>query len=319
MSKSIFLILLAVVCACSRSGNPVTRIAIFRGEEFTPLAHSLGHFTAEGLEVEIHDLPSTSKAMEALFGGSADVVTGGYDHALRLALEGKRAKSFVVLTVRSPLALVVSPKAPHIRRIEDLKGALVGVSAFGSSGNHFINLLLSRHGLSPKDIHLVATGGGHAVTVASAEQGRVAAIVTLPVSLAVLQARHPRLTILANASTLEGTRQIFGVDRYPGICMMAQASWLEKNGDTAARLARAMVRTLVWAREHTAEQLRQQLPNRSGQPEELEGLRATVAVASPDGRMPPQGPDAVRDVLAATYPAVRTLDLSTTFTADLVR
>jgi NitT/TauT family transport system substrate-binding protein len=303
--------------ACNRGGTRAVRIAIFRGEEFTPLAKALGHFGADGIDVEVHELQSSSKAMEALFGGSTDVVAGGYDHAVRLAIEGRRSKSFTVLTVRSPLALVASPRAGHIGRVADLKGATVGVSAFGSSGNHFLNFLLARNGLKRDDVQLIATGGGHAVTVASAEQGRADAIVTLPASLAILRARNPGLRVLADATSVEGTRAIFGVDYYPGICMMAGDRWLEANEDAASKLARAMVRTLVWVRQHTAEEMLGKL-GRPGLREEADGLRSLIAAASADGVMPPKGPEAVREMLAATYPAVRELALENTFTNRFV-
>ena len=300
----------AILIGCRRS--PAVRIAIFRGEEFTPLAKSLGYFAAEGLEVEISEVASTPKAMQALFGDSADVVTGGYDHAIHLAAEGRRARSFIVLTTRSPLALVAS----RIRRIEDLKGATVGISGFGSSGQHFVNYLLHRHGLTDKDVKFAITGGGHGVTVASIEHNRLDAIVTLPPSLAILRARMPGLVILADGTSVEGAREVFGVDQYPAIAMMAQADWIGAHRDTVAGLARAMRKTLGWVRAHSAEELQQQLRNRAGQPEELEGLRATIASCSPDGRMPAGGPEAVREMLAATYPAIRSLDLNSTYTSS---
>ena len=238
LSRRALLALPAMLDGGCRSQAGRVRVAIFRGEEMTPLANALGHFAAEGLDVEVIELASTSKAMQAMFGGSAEVVTGGYDHAIHLAAEGRQARSFLVLTTRSPLALV----SRRIRRIEDLKGANVGISAFGSSGQHFVNYLLHRHGLSEKDVKFAITGGGHSVTVASIEQGRLDAVVTLPPSLAILRARIPDLAVLANGTTIEGTREVFGVDQYPGVCMMAQASWIAANRDTVTRLSRRCAR-----------------------------------------------------------------------------
>src|SRR5262249_43553210 len=39
----------------------------------------LGYFRDEGLNVEISDFPGGARALQALIGGSADVVTGAYD------------------------------------------------------------------------------------------------------------------------------------------------------------------------------------------------------------------------------------------------
>jgi sulfonate transport system substrate-binding protein len=317
LAGAIFLAALASLSCGSQSASKV-RIAAFRGEEMVPLTQALGHFTLEGIDAEIAELPSSSKAMEALLGGSVDAVSGGYDHAIRLSAEGRRVRSFMVTTVRSPLALVVSPKATKIRAIPDLAGATVGISAYGSSGNFFVNLLLSRHALKPDAVKVVATGGGHPVTVAWAEQGRVDAIVTLPASLAILQSRHPDLVVLANGTTPEGSRAIFGVDAYPALCLMAQTGWLQDHPDTARRLSRAVKRTLDWIGAHTPQEMQQRLRGRDGQPEELEGLRATIQTRSPDGRMPPGGPAAVRDAVAASVPAVRHVDLSATYTDEFL-
>jgi NitT/TauT family transport system substrate-binding protein len=308
--------LAAAGCGSSgpKDGRSRVRIAVFRGEELLPLTKSLGHFESEGLDAEVSELASSSKAMEALLGGSVDAVAGGYDHAIRLASEGRRTMSFMVLSVRSPLALIASPKHQRIRTVGDLRGAKVGVSAFGSSGNYFVNLLLERHKLKQSDITLIPTGGGHAVTVAWAEQGRVDAIVTLPASLAILLARNPQMIVLANGTTPEGSRAIFGVDAYPAISLMGQQQWLERNEATARSMTRALIRTLRWVGQHTAEEFQTQLRGRTGQPEELEGLKATIATRSLDGRMPRGGPDAVRDLVAASAPQVRNVDLTATYT-----
>src|SRR6266508_3987399 len=129
---SIVLVCLFAV-GCHRDSATPLHIAVYRGEEFVPLTKALGYFSAEGIDAEVSELASSGKAMEALLGGSADVVAGGYDHCVRLAVEGRRTKSFFVLTVRSNLALVASPAASRIRGVADLKGAKVGVSSFGSS------------------------------------------------------------------------------------------------------------------------------------------------------------------------------------------
>jgi NitT/TauT family transport system substrate-binding protein len=216
---------------------------------------------------------------------SADVVTGGYDHAIHLAAEGRRARSFNRAYDAVAACAGSFAHSPH-RGSQGRHGGNFGV---GSSGQHFVNYLLHRHGLTEKDVKFAITGGGHGVTVASIEHNRLDAIVTLPPSLAILRARMPGLVILADGTSVEGAREVFGVDQYPAIAMMAQADWIGAHRDTVAGLARAMRKTLGWVRAHSAEELQQQLRNRAGQPEELEGLRATIASCSPDGRMPAGG------------------------------
>src|SRR5437763_9943407 len=44
----------------------------------------LGYFKEAGLDVEISDFQGGAKALQALLGGSADVVTGSYDHTIQM-------------------------------------------------------------------------------------------------------------------------------------------------------------------------------------------------------------------------------------------
>src|SRR4051812_15864446 len=125
------------------------------------LAQQLGYYEQEGLNVAIADATGGSKALEALLGGSADVVTGFYDHTIQMAAEGKSIQAFVTM-VRYPGAVaVLSPEgARKIHRLEDLKGATAGVTAPGSSSHFFLNFLLVKHGLSPSDLSVIGLGGG---------------------------------------------------------------------------------------------------------------------------------------------------------------
>jgi NitT/TauT family transport system substrate-binding protein len=147
-----------------------------------------------------------------------------------------------------------------------------------------------------------------------------AAVMTDP-ALAVARARNPAIRILADTRTAEGVRAVFGIATYPASVLYSSAQWLAAHGDEAARLARALRRTLEWLRANPPEEIRRRLPQafRSGDPEtDLEGLRNLQAMISPDGRMPPEAPEAVRKVLAVSLEAVRaaSLDLSKTYTNE---
>src|SRR5262245_19809007 len=49
----------------------------------------LGYFKDAGLDVEISDLKGGSQALQALVGGSADVVTGSFDHTIQMAAKNQ--------------------------------------------------------------------------------------------------------------------------------------------------------------------------------------------------------------------------------------
>ena len=48
------------------------------------LAKQLNHFAQEGINVELQHFNAGSRALEALVGGSADIVAGAYEHTMRM-------------------------------------------------------------------------------------------------------------------------------------------------------------------------------------------------------------------------------------------
>src|SRR5258706_449030 len=174
-SRAVFCSLL-VLAGCSRPASSV-RLAV-GGQaalRFFPvyLARELGLFEQQGLQVEIADLSGSVKAMQALMGGSADVAAGFYDQTIQMAGEGRRVRSFVTLTRYPGFVAAVAPGSQRtIARIEDLKGAVVGVAAPGSSGHLLLNYLLVSRNLTPSDSSVYSIGTG-ASAVAAMQRGTV--------------------------------------------------------------------------------------------------------------------------------------------------
>lgn len=52
------------------------------------IAEQLGFFRDEGLQVEILDFAGGAKALQAMMGGGADVVSGGFDHVMVMRARG---------------------------------------------------------------------------------------------------------------------------------------------------------------------------------------------------------------------------------------
>ena len=53
------------------------------------LAERKGYFKEQGLNVEINDFEGGAQSLQALVGGSVDVVTGAYEHTLRMQAKGQ--------------------------------------------------------------------------------------------------------------------------------------------------------------------------------------------------------------------------------------
>jgi len=289
----------------------------------TTLAARLGQFEKEGLQVTLEDFSGGSKALEALLGGSIDVVSEFYDHTIQMAAEGKPLRAFISLLRYPGLTLVVSPRASRpIAQIEDLAGATVGVTAPGSSTHFFLNYLLAKRNVEASTVSVV--GIGHTATaLAALESGQVDAGVLTEPSLTLLAARVPKLQLLADTRTKEGVEEIFGAPQYPASVLYARQEWLEQNRDTAGRLARAMRFTLIWMLSHTAAQIAGKMPPEHVGPDRRvyeEALVAAMPIFHAEGTISMTGAEAVRRVLSYSLPAVRErpIDLKQTFTNEFV-
>ena len=53
------------------------------------IAERKGFFKEQGLDVEINDFAGGAKSLQALVGGSVDVVTGAYEHTIRMQSKGQ--------------------------------------------------------------------------------------------------------------------------------------------------------------------------------------------------------------------------------------
>ena len=117
----------------------------------TVLAEQLGEYKKAGVEVELVDFKGGSQALTAVIGGSADVVSGYFDHCVNLAAKNQALEAFVVYDRYPGLTLVVSPKQTgKINSVKDLKDKRIGVSAPGSSTDFFLKYLLSKNGVDPE-------------------------------------------------------------------------------------------------------------------------------------------------------------------------
>src|ERR687887_2360613 len=57
----------------------------------------LGYFPDAGVEGEISDFPGGARALQALIGGSADVVTGAFDHTIQMQAKNQPVVGVVQL------------------------------------------------------------------------------------------------------------------------------------------------------------------------------------------------------------------------------
>ncbi len=320
--------LLLVSCeSAKRKNSPIpVRIALTNVPlSYLPviLANQLGFYRQEGLVVTIDDLPTASKVMEALVAGSADVAAGNYEQVIQMATEGRHVKAFALMLGQSSRVLVVMPgRARTLRRIEDLKGSVVGVAGLGSVNHLFLNYVLLKHGVAPEQVTTVAIGTG-ASAIAAIEHGRVEAAVLVGTETEIAKKRIPAMVVLLDSRGVSGSRSLYGSDMYPSTVLSTTGAWLQENPSTATHLGSAIRSALQWASTHSAEQILAVLPDRyrmADRDAELQAFRVLMPSFSHDGIMPAEGAQVVRTALAFSMEKVRksTFKLSETYTNEFV-
>lgn len=288
----------------------------------TVLAKQLGMYEKHGLDAELINFKGGSVALTAVLGGSADVVSGYYDHCVNLKGKNKDMKSVVIYDQFPGLVLVVSPKqTASITSIKDLAGKKVGVSAPGSSTDFFLKYLLRKEGVDPSKVAVIGVGLDD-TAVAAQEQGQVDAAVMLDPAVTLLQGKYKDLRILADTRTEKDTLAVFG-GRYPGGAIYSTTEWVEKHPKESQAIANALVETLRWIHAHSAEEIMAKMPKEfvGANPQlYLAALKNTIPMYSKDGRMDPKGAQAVLDVFSQSVPdiAKANVDLATTYTNAFV-
>jgi hypothetical protein len=164
----------------------------------TVLAEQLGEYKKAGVEIELINFKGGSQALTAVIGGSADVVSGYYDHCVNLAAKNQNLQAFVVYDRYPGLVLGVSPRhTTEINSVRDIAGKKVGVSAPGSSTDFFLKYLLAKSGVAPDSVAVIGIGLD-ATAVVAMEQGTVDAAVMLDPTPTLLEAKFSGLKILSD-------------------------------------------------------------------------------------------------------------------------
>jgi NitT/TauT family transport system substrate-binding protein len=227
---------------------------------YLPLAltDKLGFFKEQGLNVEISDFKGGSQSLTALVGGSADVVTGAYEHTLRMQAKGQDILAVIELGRYPGIALAVKKdRADKIKTIADLKGTKIGVTAPGSSTNMLVWYLMAKAGLKPDDASFVGVGAT-ASAIAAIQRGEIDAISNVDPVISKLQTTN-EVFVLAETRTTEGTTKVLGGPMSAAVLYLKR-DFMEKNPSTVQALVTAFYKTLKWMEKATPEQITDNVP-----------------------------------------------------------
>ncbi|MEV4438188.1 ABC transporter substrate-binding protein [Streptomyces sp. NPDC049577] len=286
------------------------------------LTQRLGYFDKEGVSVKLLTEPAGVQATTALVSGDVQGVVGFYDHTLDLQVKGKQVESVVQLAQTPGEVEIVSKKAAaDVGSPKDFKGKKLGVTGLGSSTDFLTKYLAVKNGVKTSDFTPVAVGAGQTF-VSALENGSIDGGMTTDPTVAQILSKDLG-KVLVDMRTPEGARAALG-GLYPASSLYMNTSWVEGHKDTVQKLANAMVRTLKWMSEHSAEQIADEMPPdyaKGGKELYTRAVASTLPMFTKDGVMPPDGPRTVHDVLKAFNPELKnaTVDLEKTYTTEFVR
>jgi NitT/TauT family transport system substrate-binding protein len=286
------------------------------------IAERKGYFKDEGLDVEINDFGGGAKSLQALIGGSVDVVTGAYEHTIRMQAKGQDVRAVVELGRFPAIVIAVKKeKSDQVKSASDFKGLKIGVTAPGSSTALTAQYAMVKAGLKPTDAAFIGVGGG-ASAVAAVQKGEIDVISHLDPVIAKLEADGD-IKVLIDTRTEAGTRALFGGSN-PAATLYTKKDFIDRYPATTQRLVNAFVKALKYLQSATGEEIADAVPpeyHLGDKPLYVKAVQNSLESYSRDGIVNRSGMESVMDMLQKLDPELKDakLDLSTTFDDRFVR
>jgi NitT/TauT family transport system substrate-binding protein len=320
--------LLSALPALAQGAPEKTKVVLGVGGKpllyYLPLtiAERKGFFKAQGLDVEINDFGGGAKSLQALVGGSVDVVTGAYEHTIRMQAKGQDIRAVLELGRFPAIVLAVrKPLADKVKSPADFKGLKIGVTAPGSSTYLTAVYAMSKAGLKATDASFIGIGGG-ASSVAAVKNGQVDAISHLDPVISKLEA-DGEIAVLIDTRTEEGTKALFGGTN-PAAVLYLRKEFADANPVTTQRLTSALYAALQWLAKASPADVADTVPADyllGDRPLYEAAVKASLASYSRSGVLSKEGMESVYATLKQLDPEFKdvSVDLSKTFIDTFVK
>jgi sulfonate transport system substrate-binding protein len=317
----------AAVLFVSSAGHGQDKVRLAVGGKsavfYLPLSvtERLGYFKDAGLDVEISDVASGGRTLQAVVGGSADIGIGTFDHAIQMQAKGQPVVALLQYGRYPGFVLaMMAGKADRYHSPTDLKGLKIGVTSPGSSTHFMAAYMLVRSGLKADDASFVGTGTT-STAVAATRRAEIDAIVSSDPMMTLMESEN-LVKVVADSRTADGTQAIYG-GPYPGGVIYATPAAIEKNPQTVQKVVDAFVRGLKWIAGRSAEDIATLMPEEyalGNRPIYVKALAVSKPMYSPNGRFVPGAAETAYAVLKVFDPAVAQakVDLSKTHTDTFV-
>ncbi len=240
-AKVCFLSLAAMLVFFAREASSQERLKLIYSQ-FT-MTNSASWFAREAGIFERHGLAAdlvyvdSAPAVQALTAGAAPVATmsgglavGPYLNGLDLVMIAGwcNLNSYQLLT------------RPEIRRVEDLRGKIIGIGRYGAAADWGLRLILRKLGINEnKDVQIIQAGGGGPSTRLAAMEAKKLDATVLD-SPQTVQARRLGFRVLADGVEL-------GIPFLQG-GLVTRRAYIKSNEDTVRRLVRVIVEAIHYAK-----------------------------------------------------------------------
>ncbi len=200
-----------------------------------------GFYAAEGLQVDLINIGRSDVQLQALVAGELHFANFNPDGIIIFNEKGGNLKLIAGVDNAAPYVLI-GGKA--YKKIDDLKGAKLGVSSLRGGGTSILLDYLKSKGLNhPRDFALVVVSGGTAARLTALEGGAMAA--------GVLGIPYSDIAIDQGFNRLGDTMEV--IPHYQFNSINVNAGWAEKNRAAVVKFLKAHIRSLRWIHEQPAQ------------------------------------------------------------------
>lgn len=215
------------------------------------IAHSLGYFEEEGLDVELILVPGADKVAAAVLSGDVNIGFCGTEASIYIYNEGESdyLVNFAGLTKRDGSFIVSREKIENFK-LEDLKGKYIIGGRKGGMPEMTLEWALKNNGIDPKNDVFIDTSIAFAA-MAGAFIGGTGDFVTLFEPLALQVEKQGYGYVVASVGELGGT--------VPYTAYNAKKSYIENNPKIIEGFTRAIQKGLNFVHNNTPEKIAQHI------------------------------------------------------------
>ena len=196
-----------------------------------------GFYAAENIKIEPVMIGRSDVQLAALLAGEIQFGSLNADATIVINEKGGNLKVIAGVDNSAPYILV---GGKGYKKIDDLKGARIGVSALrGGATSILLDYLKSKGLLYPRDFSMMVISGGTSARLTALESGAIAG--------GVLGIPYSDIAVDQGFNRLGDTLELIPTYQFNAVTI--NPTWAEKNRDTTGRFLKAHIRSIRWIYE----------------------------------------------------------------------